>query len=309
MKHTSNHFYRDGVFHHLYIKALYGRVLFYRTEDYLFLYTLFSKLAWRYEMKVEAFCIMFNHIHACLKAPSEDEMRSFCRDLSSLFTIGFNIEYNRQGKLLMPCGYAAKVPGKALRSCLVYIANNPSTGRITQKAIEYKWNLLKYFLSNCPFSEKLVKRESRFEMRQSLAIVDGCFRRGRFLNYTILNRVFAKLTNEEKLQMVDYIIVKYFFIDRQGFLCHFGGLNKTLVAIDSSSGSEHDFYEPWEDYSVYLTMLRKTKDSGLDYKGFRFHEMQRKDLIHLRRRLFTVNGATNKHVERFLHLEETASWY
>ena len=309
MKHTSNHFYRDGVIHHLYIKALYGRVLFYRTEDYLFLYTLFSILARRYGLQVEAFCIMFNHIHACLKAPSEDVMRSFCRDLSSLFTIGFNKEYNRQGKLLMLCGYAAKASGKALRSCLVYIANNPSTGRIVEKAIEYKWNLLGYFLSNFPFSERLVKREARFEMRKTLAIVDGCFSRGRFLNYTILNRVFAKLKNEEKQQMVDYIIVKYFFIDRNGFLSHFNGIEKTLVAIESSSGSEHDFYEPWEDYSVYLTMLKKTKDSGLDYKRFRFHEMPRKDLILLKMRLSMINGATNKHVARFLHLEELASWH
>lgn len=303
----SNHFYRDGSFHHLYFKARYGRVLFYRIEDYLFYYTVFSVLAKKYEMKVEAFCIMFNHTHACLKAPSQDVLRSFCRDLSSLFTKEFNKEYNRQGPLLMRCGYAAKVSGKALRSCLVYIANNPSVGRIVEKAIAYKWNVLGYFLSDHPFSEKLVKREARFEMRKSLAVVDGCFKRGRYLNYTILDRVLAKLKNDEKQQMVDYIIVKYFFIDREGFLSHFDGINKTLVAIESSAGSENDIYEPWEDYSVYLSMLRKTVASGLDYKGFRFHEMPRKDLIHLKRRLFTVNGATNKHVERFLHLEETAS--
>ena len=102
--------------------------------------------------------------------------------------------------------------------------------------------------------------------------------------------------------MVDYIVVKYFFIDKQSFLSHFDGIEKAVVAIDSSAGSEHDLYEPWEDYSIYLSMLKKTLDFGEDFRQFRFHEMSHGTLWRLMNTLSGVQGATDKHVARFLHL-------
>ena len=302
MRYQRNRFYRDGVFHHLYIKALYGRVLFYRTEDYLVLYSLFSTLVTRYGMKVEMFCIMFNHIHACLRAPSVKIFIAFCRDLTSILTKEYNKEYNREGELLMRCGYAAKAAGKAHRSCLIYIANNPVAGKLVPRAIEYKWNMLAYFISKHPFSNRLVKRESRFAMRQSLALVDWRFREGRYLNYTLLERIFRRLDKVERNQMVDYIVGKYFFINKQSFLSHFNDIEKAIVAIDSSAGSEHDLYEPWEDYSIYVSMIKRALNFGVDFRQFRFQEMLQEDLRRLMKRLSGVQGATEMHVARFLHL-------
>lgn len=302
MRYQRNRFYRDGVFHHLYIKALYGRILFYKTEDYLVLYSLFGTLVTKYSLKVEMFCIMFNHIHACLRAPSENTFIAFCRDLTSIFTKEYNKEYNRGGELLMRCGYAAKAAGKAHRSCLIYIANNPVAGKLVPRAIDYKWNMLAYFITKHPFSNRLVKRESRFAMRQSLALVDWRFRERRYLNYTLLERIFGRLDKNERHQMVDYIVSRYFFIDKQSFLSHFDGIEKAVVAIDSSAGSEHDLYEPWEDYSIYLSMLKKTLDFGEDFRQFRFHEMSHGTLWRLMNTLSGVQGATDKHVARFLHL-------
>lgn len=303
MHHHNNRFYREGECHHLYIKAQEGMVLFYRADDYLFLYTLFGTLVWRHQLEVEMFCIMFNHIHACLYAQSEESFIAFCRDLSSIFTKGYNKEFNRKGKLLMSCGYASKSSGKKQRSCLIYIANNPVAGRLVDRAIDYKWNLLAYFVSNHPFSERLVKRNCRFAMRQSLKLADWCFKEGKYLNYTLLAQLFQRLSSKERNQMIDYIIVKYFFVDKHRLINHFGGIEKAVMAIDSSAGSEYDLYEPWEDYSVYLSMIRITMDSCIDYKQFRFHEMSRENLRILRRRLSSIKGATDMHIARFLHLE------
>ena len=65
MNFRKNKFYREGAFHHLYIKAKNGNVLFYRIEDYLFIYTLVSVLSKRHNVTIELFCIMFNHLHGC----------------------------------------------------------------------------------------------------------------------------------------------------------------------------------------------------------------------------------------------------
>ncbi len=301
MRFKNNKFYREGSFHHLYVKSIDGNVLFYKAEDYLVLYTLFSMLARKYGIKTEMFCIMFNHFHACLLAPSHKALKAFCRDLSSILTVHYNGEYGLSGKLLMPCGYVPKTSGKIHRSCLIYIANNPSAGKIVRTAIMYKWNLLAYFNSDHPFSEKLVKRRCRFKMRQALAMVDGCHQRGRFLNYKLLERIFHGLTTQEKAQIIDYIIVKYFFLDKRSFISHFDSLENALTAIDSSAGSENDFYEPWEDYSVYLSMLKTTRQSGIDYKGYRFHEMSPREFASLQEKLANLPGVTAKHMKRFLH--------
>lgn len=304
MRFRKNKFYREGAFHHLYIKAKNGNVIFYRIEDYLFIYTLASVLSRRHKVIVELFCVMFNHLHGCVKARTQSVFRAFLRDLSSLFTVGYNEEYHLTGSLLLPCGYAPKVSAKTHKTCLIYIANNPSTGRLVKSVLDYKWGLVPYFFSDHPFSEKLVKRNARFAMRQALSIVDGCKRRGQHLNYPILRKIFKKLNSREKAQIVDYIIIKYFFLDKQSFFSHFESEEKALVAMDSSAGSEHDLYEPWEDYSVYLEMIRATLSSGLDYKMFRFHQMPADQLIILRNKLSGLPGVTKIHIERFLHLNE-----
>ena len=299
MKTVRNKFYREGSFHHIYGKSINGNVRFYRTEDYLFFYTLFSVLTKRYHVITEAFCIMFNHYHACSKARTHVALKAFLRDLSSIFTNGYNKEYGLTGKLLMPCGYVPKTSGKQHRSCLIYIANNPVVGKLVKSAIMYKWNLLAYFQSDHPFSEKLVKRNCRFKMRNALALVDGNFKRGQYLNYKLLERVFDGMNQKEKAQITDYIIVKYFFLDKSSFISHFDNLDNALSAIDSSSGSENDFYEPWEDYSPYLSMLLVIIKQW--NRNYRFQEMPIKDLLILRRKLSDLPGATKMHVERFLH--------
>ena len=304
MRFRKNKFYREGAFHHLYIKAKNGNVLFYRVEDYLFLYTLASVLCKKHNVIIELFCIMFNHFHGSVKALTQGIFRAFLRDLSSLFTVGYNEEYHLTGSLLMPCGYVPKTSEKYHKTCLIYIANNPSTGRLVKSVMDYKWGLIPYFFSDHPFSDKLVKRNARFAMRQALSIVDGCRRRGQYLNYTTLGRLFKKLNSTEKAQIVDYIIIKYFFLDKRSFFSHFESKEKALLAMDSSAGSEHDIYEPWEDYSVYLKMIRTTLTSGLDYKKFRFLQMPADQLNALRRKLSRLSGATNKHIERFLHLPD-----
>ena len=65
---------------------------------------------------------------------------------------------------------------------------------------------------------------------------------------------------------------------------------------------EDDFHEPWEDYSVYYSMLKATKNSGLDCKRFRFQEMSAREFRRLYNKLSTLPGVTKKHLHRFLHI-------
>ena len=238
-----NRIFKEGSAHHLYLKALKGNVLFYRTDDYIFFLTLLSVLARRYGIGIEALCIMFNHVHIFARAADIKVFKAFCRDLQSMFSTGYNNEYHMKGKLMMRSGYAPKSSRKSVLSCLIYIVNNPVAGHLTKAALEYKWNLLAYFQSDHPFSDRLVKSSCRLRMREAARMVDYCHRQGKQLNYTMLKNIFKDLTPKEKLTVTDYIVSRYNPIDKAVFLRRFGDWKTAILAIDSTTGTEHDIHE------------------------------------------------------------------
>ncbi len=172
MRGRNNRLYRDGCAHHVFLKALDGNVLFYRTEDYVFFLTLLYYTARRYGIGIEAVCIMFNHVHIFVKPTDSRRFKAFLNDLQHRFAMVFNKEYSLSGSLMMHAGFAPKGSRKSILSCLIYIVNNPVAGNLTSNALGYKWNLLAYFGNSNPFSERLVKRECRFRMRRALKMVD-----------------------------------------------------------------------------------------------------------------------------------------
>lgn len=302
MKGKNNRFFREGSAHHLYLKALDGNVLFYRTEDYIFYLTLLFVLAERYGISIEALSIMFNHTHTFTGPSGKAVFEAFRRDLQSMFSLGYNEEYYRTGPLMMPSGFAPKSSWKSIISCLCYIVNNPVAGRLCSSALEYKWNLLSYLVSDHPFSDRLVKRNCGFRMRKALRIVDDCFRKRKVLSYALQRQIFSKLSGREKRQAIDYIVSKYNPLDKDAFISRFGSFEKAILAIDATTGAEHDLAEPWEDYSIYVDMLKNTRSSGLNHHGFRFHEMDDDDLLKLVRKLSGIRNMTAEHLRRFLHV-------
>lgn len=295
-----NRIFKEGSAHHLYLKALKGNVLFYRTDDYIFFLTLLSVLARRYGIGIEALCIMFNHVHIFARAADIKVFKAFCRDLQSMFSTGYNNEYHMKGKLMMRSGYAPKSSRKSVLSCLIYIVNNPVAGHLTKAALEYKWNLLAYFQSDHPFSDRLVKSSCRLRMREAARMVDYCHRQGKQLNYTMLKNIFKDLTPKEKLTVTDYIVSRYNPIDKAVFLRRFGDWKTAILAIDSTTGTEHDIHEVWEDYSVYLVMLKQCL--RLRIMPERINTMGKEEKLPLTRILSAIPHSTTEHIRRFLHL-------
>lgn len=300
MQGMGNRFFKEGCAHHLYLKAQRGNVLFYRTEDYVFFVTLLSILARRYGIVIEAVCIMFNHVHVFIQPVDWKVFKAFCRDLQSTFSISYNKEYRLKGRLMMRSGYAPKITRKSILSCLIYIVNNPVAGHLTGTAAEYKWNLLPFFRSDHPFSQKLVKRNSRLRMREAARIVDYCHRQGKPLNYALLGNVYNGLTLQEKLTITDYIVNLYNPIDKNAFISRFKDWKAAMTAIDSTTGSEHDIHEAWDDYSIYLKMLELCLRRGM--KPTQFSTMKKDELYRLGKKLSEIPRSTPEHVRRFLHL-------
>ena len=192
---------------HVYMKGRNGWGIFYRIEDCLVYFTIFSVLVRQMKICVLAFSIMFNHTHSLLKDILAAKLSKFELRLQTIFSKEYNTEYGRSGPIFnSPYGKSVKKGVKNIISSIAYNCNNPVAGHMCKRAAENRWTMLAYYNNPNPFSKKLVKRESRHRLRDSLKLVDIYYSQGKHLGYATLRRIFHGLDPEEKRQATDYIV-------------------------------------------------------------------------------------------------------
>ncbi len=271
----------SGSPNHVYQRSLTGSVMFYSLEDCLVYFTVFCTCAKRYGVTVLGLCLMYDHIHQLVETPDLPSLSGFERLVNLKFSYEYYDDL-RQGSgelmrktdalpekevpfhfgsgvredsprvtaipgtghlLRSPYGSAPKVGGKAVRTCIAYINNNPVERHIHTEAIKWRWNFLAYAFSDHPFSGKLVRRAASHNLRRHLKEVEGSHSRGTHLRYSQLYRMFSGLSAEERSQLVDFMIVTYNVIDHSRLTSLYGSPEKMLLAINSNTGSEYDIRE------------------------------------------------------------------
>ena len=274
--------FRCGQVHHVYIRGKNGWVIFYSLEDCILFYTMYMSLAKRYGIKVYAFCIMPNHVHSAESAPDESSFVTFHMHLESQFAREYNMHHGRKGTLFEPAfGFAPKLVGKKVRETLSYILNNPVVGGLSNNALEYRWNILAYCENNHPFSIPTRLSSATKPFRRAIKIVDGQLERGLHLRYGMLESIFAMVSRSEKQQLIDHIISRYNRLDYSILEDNYGSFERALLVFDSSSGSEHDIQEDWDDYSVYTDMIKTASSLGEDMRACNFEGKTKTELDYL----------------------------
>mgnify|MGYP002854492765 CR=1 FL=1 len=287
---------------HAFIKGSRGNGIFYRSEDFLVFFTIVSVIARKMELTILAFCPMFNHIHFLLKEISLPLLRSFIRQATSLFVKEYNLAYKRSGPVFQRhFGKSLKKGVKIILGCIAYVFNNPVAGKMFKTAIEYRWTLLAYHNSTHPFSAKLKKESCRNVMRIALKKVDYFFKNGKYLSYNILRDIFKDLGNEEKKQVIDYVISKYNFLAYNDLSELYQGFEKMITAIESNAGSEFDLDDEFGDHSCYWDMLSIVKSMGYKGSGLNFEKLPKETLDRLFLSLKRQTRAKDACINKFLH--------
>lgn len=292
--------YRDGYPNHVYCKAIDGNMIFYSTADCLYYITLYSCLSRKHRIRTYAFSLMPNHTHSQQEAESRQSFIRFNQDLQAQFTRGYNKQHRRSGELFQnPLGSVPKVGEKYIRNNLSYINNNGAAGRLSKGVLDYRWNLMAYYDSNHPFSNKIHLNKASQRMRMAIPYINILRSKNRPLDYRTQHVLFKSLNPDEEKQLIDYILVKYSFIDYSFLVRYFGSIEKALIGMDANTGSEYDFKEDWEDYSEYRKMIEIASKAGFDMETVNFEELQGNcSLVSL---LSKVTRDKNK-IRRFLHL-------
>lgn len=213
--------FKEGYPNHVYCKGVRGNLIFYSTADCLFYVTLYSCLARKHKIRTNAFSIMPNHTHAQQEAERKEHFIHFNQDLLSQYSRGYNKQHKQSGDLFeKPFGSVPKIGEKYIRNNLSYINNNGASGKLSKGVVDYRWNLMAYYCSDHPFSEKIVLNRAKRRMKWAIKYV-------------------------EKLRMDNKAL------DYRRILDYYGSFENAIRAMDANTGSEHDLKEDWEDYSEY----------------------------------------------------------
>ena len=295
----------SGEVNHVYQRGISGFNIFYEIEDYLVYYTIFSVMSVKYEIIVYGLCLMIDHIHSLCSAAERSILSRFISNVTMRFVKEYQKEHGICGPVFSErFGSAPKSGLKLLRTAIAYLYNNPVERHLCRYAQGYRWNFLAFGNSDHPFSERLLKRNAASALQRALKEVDGSVKRGNFLNYTLLRRLFSKLDMTEKNQLVDYIIKKYSVI-RYDILCTrcYDGYDNMLVAINSNAGSEYEINElRWgKSDSEYRNLYRMALERGYDSAG-KIISLDVDAKIDFYNAMLRHTHATSQQVCKFLHL-------
>ncbi|MBR4479118.1 MAG: hypothetical protein IKO88_03860 [Bacteroidales bacterium] len=295
--------FKEGYPCHVYSKGYGGMMVFYSIADCLFYITLYSCLSRKYHIRTNAFSLMPNHTHSQQVVVSRQVFIAFNQELLSLFTRGYNIQHGRSGELFQkPFGSAPKIGGKSIKNNLSYINNNGAAGKLSRGVLDYRWNLMAYYDTDYPFSEKIVLNQASKRMRWAMRYVIELHGKNRPLDYRIQAMLFKGLNAKERKQLIDFIVVQYNFLDYSAITKHFGSFERALIAMDANTGSEYDIIEEWEDYSVFRTMTETVSKAGFKMETINFRSMERNSLHRIIRLLRRVTR-DKKIIRQFLHLD------
>ena len=289
---------------HIYKRTIDKGVLFYRLEDRLVYYTITAVKAWEHRIVILAMCLMFTHIHRAVRAMDAVQLTQFERDVDSTFVREYNMDTGRSGAVFeTPFGRSCKRDEKEVRSCLIYIFNNPVEKKLCRRAVEDRWNFLAYYDRKYPFSARPVLRQERQCLRDAMKVVAHECRAGRYLRYALLRRLFESLSPDEREILTDHIIQMYFPFDRE--FCH--SLFKTEEAMrrapDQVSGSDFEIGEEFEKHTdvPYRTMCALVDKYGMLGAGMPLFHLPPDRQVKLKHYLMSQAQAFDWQVDRFLH--------
>jgi REP element-mobilizing transposase RayT len=294
---------------HICQKSADNGIIFYVLEDFLVFLTILSVKAIACGVIIYAIALMFNHLHIGAVFNSKGAPSHLMNVSTSVYARLYNKQYGLKGQLFKkPFRSAPKVNDKKIRDNLFYIWNNPVEKNAVQSAEDYRWNFLKYLESDNPFSNPVNVSTASDNLLKLMRKVEAKHREGKYLGFGFFDSGYKSLSKEERMQLVDFIVVTYNIIQRNAILEKFGSYQSLILAVKSVIGNEYDLADDddEEDYRHYRRMISIARREGIDLNRVRFSKEYREshsmELQKLRRAFRNDSGASDYEIKKFLHL-------
>ena len=284
---------------HIYHRCRDKGLLFYSLEDRLVYYSLVAVHSKKNNVEVAAASLMFTHLHQSVRAHSRKDLSCYLRNTDSAFTRLYNHRYGRSDGQLFgrPVGWSQKYSFKDKKTNVIYVFNNHVEKGLCKEAVQERWSFLAYALSDHPFSIPLNKNTASGPLLKALRLVDRRVAKFKALEYCDLDRILPELDGVETEQFVDYVISRYAWVDFSIGISLFGSLDNMIIAINSTTGSEHCIDEDFSKHkdTGYVQLVRYAGESGFLGRIFSMAGSEKMDwVIRIRNEMFVPYSLLRK---------------
>lgn len=159
----------SGIYH-IIIRSVNQQIIFEEESDYYKFIYILSDSKVKFDVDIYAYCLMDNHVHLLLYAPSE-KMAGFFQSAGARFVKWYNSKYKRYGNLFQDRYHSKPVENEAYYlKVLMYIHENPVKAGVCRTPSEYRWSSYNAFygeknlLVNTDFTYRLFGSRERFIM-------------------------------------------------------------------------------------------------------------------------------------------------
>lgn len=146
--------------YHVMIRGNEKKDIFLDDEDRKrFLYTIREKNKEK-KWQIYAYCLMGNHVHLLINEGT-DTISGIMQRINISYAYYFNKKYKRVGHLLQDRYRSENIEDDSyLLAAMRYIHNNPVKSGIVERALQYRWSSLKYYLDHCCYDPVGIDRST-----------------------------------------------------------------------------------------------------------------------------------------------------
>lgn len=306
MRRRKSDYFRADAVQHIYQRSYDHGVIFYTLADRLVYYSLAAVKSKAHGVRITAASIMFTHVHQAAVAACLADIREYLHDLNSSYSRLYNCHYSRQGRLFeKPPGRSQKTTLKDKRSNFIYVSNNHVEKRLCSEAVQERWSLLAYAISDHPFSAALDLKHASPTLQKAIRLVNRRYSKLKGLEYCDLEKILPSLDSTEREQFADYVISRYALVDFSYGINLFGDISQTLTAVSSTTGGEYEIREDYDSFSdtAYSEMIAYMQKSG------RLKDVYSMNTTEKNSYLFDIlrhTSATLYHLRKFFHEDSGA---
>ncbi|MEK6686198.1 MAG: transposase [Pseudomonadota bacterium] len=130
-----------GVSQHVIQRGVDRQPVFFSDEDCQFFLDWLGRYAKKRNIAVHAYCLMTNHVHLLLSAPSVGALGGLMQDMGRRYVQYVNRTYRRSGGLWQGRYKASYVQSEHyLLTCMRYVEFNPVRAEMVQTPGGYQWS-------------------------------------------------------------------------------------------------------------------------------------------------------------------------
>ena len=150
-----------GVPQHVIQRGVDRQPVFFCDEDCRFYLDWLADYASKRGIDVHAYCLMTNHIHLLLSAPSTGALGGLMQDMGRRYVQYVNRTYRRSGGLWQGRYKSSHIQTERyLLACMRYVELNPVRAEMVKAPGDYRWS--SYRINALGEEDKLVKPHSEY---------------------------------------------------------------------------------------------------------------------------------------------------